>query len=180
MLYIVECRYADPQTEASWNTFYSQHKLPALVSVNGFSASQRFKALDSGSPLYLAIHSIEDADVLTGQEYRHKGGGNFSRWQTHIRDWRRNLYHYRGTFPAVSEGDVLLLSPERLDFIDSELGYQPTQLRAAGLDNNPPQRVAYILPRREAMLLAGQEKAAIYEPMAGQLQSPGEEQPASR
>jgi hypothetical protein len=40
--------------------------------------------------------------------------------------------------------------------------------------------VVYVLPRREAMLLAGREKAWIYEPMAGQLQSPAEKQPASR
>ena len=87
---------------------------------------------------------------------------------------------YSGVFPAVSEEDVLLLSPEPLDFVDSELGYQPTRLPAAGLDNNPSLRVVYVLPRREAMLLAGREKAWIYEPMAGQLQSPAEKQPASR
>lgn len=45
MLYIVECSYADPQSEAGWNRFYSEDKLPALVSVSGFRASQRFRAL---------------------------------------------------------------------------------------------------------------------------------------
>ncbi|STV78773.1 30S ribosomal protein S4 related protein [Klebsiella michiganensis] len=49
--------------------------------------------------------------------------------------------------------------------------------RPAGLDNNPPQRVAYVLPRREGMLLAGRENVSMYEPMAGQLQSPTEIQP---
>ena len=58
MLYIVECSYADPESEAGWNRFYSQHKLPALVSVSGFRASQRFRALSSGCPVYLAIHTI--------------------------------------------------------------------------------------------------------------------------
>ena len=180
MLYIVECSYADPESEAGWNRFYSQHKLPALVSVSGFRASQRFRALSSGCPAYLAIHTIQDADTLASEEYRHKGGGNFARWQAHIRDWRRNLYRYSGVFPAVAEGDVLLLSPEPLDFVESELGYQPTKLPAAGLDNNPPQRVAYVLPRREGMLLAGRENVSMYEPMAGQLQSPTEIQPPSR
>ncbi|PLO66983.1 sugar ABC transporter, partial [Klebsiella michiganensis] len=114
------------------------------------------------------------------EAYRQKGGGSFSRWQAHIRDWRRNLYRYGGVFPAVAEGDVLLLSPEPLDVVESELGYPPTKLSAAGLDNNPPQRVAYVLPRREAMLLAGRENVSMYEPMAGQLQSPTEIQPPSR
>ena len=64
--------------------------------------------------------------------------------------------------------------------VELELGYPPTNLSAAGLDNNPPQRVAYVLPRREAMLLAGRENASMYEPMAAQLQSPTEIPPPSR
>ncbi|CDL22174.1 Ribosomal protein S4 and related proteins [Klebsiella pneumoniae IS53] len=51
MLYVVECAYTDPQSEAAWNTFYNQEKLPALVSVPGFYASQRFRALSEGLPL---------------------------------------------------------------------------------------------------------------------------------
>ncbi|HBM3017785.1 TPA: sugar ABC transporter [Klebsiella michiganensis] len=180
MLYIVECSYADPQSEAGWNRFYSEDKLPALVSVSGFRASQRFRALSSGCPVYLAIHTIEHGDTLASEAYRQKGGGSFSRWQAHIRDWRRNLYRYGGVFPAVAEGDVLLLNPEPLDVVELELGYPPTNLSAAGLDNNPPQRVAYVLPRREAMLLAGRESASMYEPMAAQLQSPTEIPPPSR
>ena len=31
MLYVVECAYTDPQSEAAWNTFYNREKLPALV-----------------------------------------------------------------------------------------------------------------------------------------------------
>lgn len=26
MLYVVECAYTDPQSEAAWNTFYNQEK----------------------------------------------------------------------------------------------------------------------------------------------------------
>lgn len=180
MLYIVECTYADPESEASWNAFYSQQKLPALVSVTGFSSSQRFRALSSDCPVYLAIHTIKDADVIASEEYQRKGGGNFSRWQPHIRDWRRNLYQYGGSFPAVAAKEVLLLSLEPVDFVDSELGYQPTILQAAGLDKSPRQRVAYILPRREAMLLAARKNAWIYEPIAGQLQNQADKHPTSR
>ena len=55
MLYTVECNYTDPESEQEWNTFYSQQKLPALISVAGFSSSQRFKALKPGGSRYLAI-----------------------------------------------------------------------------------------------------------------------------
>ncbi|MEN0615086.1 sugar ABC transporter [Klebsiella indica] len=180
MLYLVECTYADRESETRWNAFYNQQKLPALVSVNGFSASQRFKALSSGCPVYLAIHTIKDADVITCEEYQRKGGGNFSHWQQHIRDWHRNLYQYAGSFPAVAVEEVLLLSLESVDFIDAELGYRPTILQAAGLDKNPPQRVAYILPRREASLVAAREKAWIYEPITSQLRSHADKQSRSR
>ncbi len=50
MLYVVECAYTDPQSETAWNTFYNQEKLPALVSVPGFYASQRFRALNEECP----------------------------------------------------------------------------------------------------------------------------------
>ncbi|HXP95865.1 MAG TPA: hypothetical protein VN809_04080 [Telmatospirillum sp.] len=79
MIYTVECSYADPGSEAEWNDFYSLDKLPALISVAGFHTSQRFKALGRGCPVYLAIHTIDGLDVLTGEAYRQKGGGTFAR-----------------------------------------------------------------------------------------------------
>ena len=69
MIYTVECSFADTAREAEWNDFYSLNKLPALISVDGFHTSQRFKALSPGCPVYLAIHSIDSLDVLQGDEY---------------------------------------------------------------------------------------------------------------
>ncbi|STU95486.1 ribosomal protein S4 [Klebsiella pneumoniae] len=89
MLYVVECAYTDPQSEAAWNTFYNQEKLPALVSVPGFYASQRFRALSEGCPCYLALHDIHDATVIDSDAYRRNGGGHFARWQSAIADWHR-------------------------------------------------------------------------------------------
>ncbi len=34
MLYVVECAYTDPQSEAAWNTFYNQEK--ALLNKSDF------------------------------------------------------------------------------------------------------------------------------------------------
>lgn len=91
MIYTVECSFADPASEAEWNSFYSLQKLPALISVRGFDTSQRFKACGPGCPTYLALHSIESLEVLLGEDYARKGGGNFARWQRHITHWHRNL-----------------------------------------------------------------------------------------
>lgn len=73
MFYTVECNYTDPESEQEWNAFYSLEKLPALISVTGFSSSQRFKALKPGGPRYLAIHTVKYAEVLTSEEYKLKG-----------------------------------------------------------------------------------------------------------
>lgn len=102
MIYTVECSFNDPTKEAEWNKFYSNDKLPALISVNGFFTSQRFIALTNDCPRYLAIHSIDEADVLTSQHYKQAGGSNFAKWQEHITDWHRNIYDMPSVFQETS------------------------------------------------------------------------------
>ncbi|ABC20835.1 hypothetical protein [Rhodospirillum rubrum] len=139
MIYTVECGFADPDSEADWNDFYSLEKLPALISVSGFHTSQRFKALSGGCPVYLALHSIDGLDILTGDEYRQKGGGNFARWQRHITDWHRNLYGGLDRAPALGEGDYLVLSatgPEPL----IRLGLTPQAMQAVAMEKVPEYR----------------------------------------
>lgn len=110
MLYVVECAYTDPQSETAWNTFYNQEKLPALVSVPGFYASQRFRALSEECPRYLALHDIHDATVIDSDAYRRNGGGHFARWQSAITDWHRHLYVADSGVREVRSDEVLLLS----------------------------------------------------------------------
>nr|VXZ83991.1 ribonuclease Z [Klebsiella pneumoniae] len=84
-------------------------KLPALVSVPGFYASQRFRALSEGCPCYLALHDIHDATVIDSDAYRRNGGGHFARWQSAIADWHRHLYLTNNTLREVAPDEVLLL-----------------------------------------------------------------------
>ena len=139
MIYTVECNYADPASEAEWNAFYSQEKLPALISVSGFGSSQRFKALSGDCPAYLALHSVDTLAVLQSDEYREKGGGNFSRWQPHITDWRRNLYAGLDRAVAVGAGEFLLVSEQGPQPL-IELGLTPIALHAVALDSTPAHR----------------------------------------
>jgi len=139
MIYTVECSFADPALEAEWDDFYSRIKLPALISVPGFRSSQRFKALTSGCPVYLAVHTVEGPEVLVSDAYRQKGGGNFARWQHLITDWHRNLYAGIDLAPGVGDGEHLLLNrtgPESLQ----QSGLTPLALRAVGLDREPEHR----------------------------------------
>jgi hypothetical protein len=139
MIYTVECNYADPASEAEWNAFYSQEKLPALISVSGFGSSQRFKALSGDCPAYLALHSVDTLAVLQSDEYREKGGGNFSRWQPHITDWRRNLYTGLDRAVAVGADELLLVSEQGPQPL-IELGLTPIALHAVALDSTPAHR----------------------------------------
>ncbi|HDJ1438954.1 TPA: sugar ABC transporter [Serratia rubidaea] len=176
MFYIVECSYNDPASEAEWNHFYSQEKLPALISVSGFRTSQRFRAVQAGCPAYLAIHTLEGADVLSSQDYRLKGGGNFARWQPYISDWHRNLYQCADPAPAVSPAQTLLFSTQPISAIEAERSYQRLDMQAVELDNFPQRRVAYVLPREKAGLLANIPGVHLYEALTVQLQGSAKDQ----
>ena len=169
MIYTVECTFADPAGEAEWNDFYSLEKLPALISVSGFHTSQRFKAIGAGCPVYLAVHTIDGLGVLTGDEYRRKGGGNFARWQQHITDWHRNLYSDIGRAPAVNADELLALSASGPDSL-IQLGLKPLAMQAVALEQCPARRWLAVLPRSDAPL-AGNVPADLdlYAPMTEQL-----------
>lgn len=172
MFYTVECTYTDPESEESWNDFYSLEKLPALISVSGFSTSQRFKALTPGCPVYLAIHTVSDAQVIAGEEYRQKGGGSFARWQAYISDWHRNLYECAEPAPDVAEDELLLLSARPLNMAGTALRWPSREMHAAGLDACPAYRVAYVIPREKTGLFAGTADVYFYEPVTPQLRNP--------
>ncbi|RQN39478.1 sugar ABC transporter [Paraburkholderia tropica] len=171
MIYTVECSFADPHSEAEWNAFYSLDKLPALISVTGFRSSQRFKAMSAGCPVYLAMHTVDSLDVLTSEEYRQKGGGNFAKWQQHITDWHRNLYSDIGLAPAVKADEWLVLSAIGPDPL-IQLGLKPLAMQAVALEKFPEKRWLAVLPRSNAPraedLPAG---IYLYAPMADQLTS---------
>ncbi|WP_145145614.1 sugar ABC transporter [Roseomonas gilardii] len=171
MIYTVECSFADPVSEAEWNDFYSFDKLPALISVSGFHTSQRFKALRGGCPVYLALHTIDGLDILTGEEYRQKGGGNFARWQQHITNWHRNLYDGLYQAPAIGEGEILLLSSTGPDPL-VRLGLDPRAMRAVELEKFPEHRwLARSHHDGLPVLDDLPEDIHVYAPMTAQLTS---------
>ncbi|MFM0285817.1 sugar ABC transporter [Paraburkholderia megapolitana] len=169
MIYTVECSFADSSSEAEWNDFYSLEKLPALISVSGFRTSQRFKSLSEGCPLYLAVHTIDGLEVLTGDEYRQKGGGNFARWQQHITDWHRNLYSDIGLAPAINANELLVLGASGPDPM-TQMGLEPLAMHAVALEKFPERRWIATLPRRNAPFIESvPEGIHLYAPMTEQL-----------
>jgi len=171
MIYTVECSFADPASEPEWNDFYSREKLPALISVGGFHTSQRFEALGAGCPTYLALHSIDNLEVLQGDEYRQKGGGNFARWQQHITDWHRNLYGGLDRAPAIGGDELLVMSdvgPTPL----IDMGLAPYQMQAVALEKFPEHRWLAKLGRSKALEAEHLPNGVyLYAPMTAQLTS---------
>ncbi|MDO1585424.1 sugar ABC transporter [Rhizobium oryzicola] len=169
MIYTVECSFADPASEVEWNDFYSLDKLSALISVTGFHTSQRFRSLSRGCPVYLALHSIDGFDILTGEEYRQKGGGNFARWQQHITDWHRNLYGGIDRAPAIGEGEYLALSATGPELLIG-LGLISHAMHAVAMEKVPEHRwLAKV--ERDNVLDIGHlpEGVQVYAPMTPQL-----------
>ncbi|MDH6678981.1 hypothetical protein M2284_003194 [Rhodococcus sp. LBL1] len=171
MIYTVECSFAEPTREDEWNEFYSDRKLPALISVTGFHTSQRFKAISTGCPVYLALHTIDGPELLDGDEYREKGGGNFARWQPDITDWHRNLYDGLDRAPDVAAGEYLVLSstgPEAL----TRLGLVPHRMHAVAMEKNPEQRWLATTATTDFPLLASLPKDVyVYAAMTPQLRT---------
>lgn len=171
MIYTVECSFAEPTREDEWNEFYSGEKLRALISVTGFHTSQRFKAISTGCPVYLALHTVDGHEILSGDEYREKGGGNFARWQPDITDWHRNLYDGLDSAPDVAAGEYLVLSstgPEAL----IQLGLAPHAMRAVAMEQHPERRWLATTTSPDVPLRASlPEDVHVYVAMTPQLRS---------
>ncbi len=170
MIYTVECTFSNPSEETVWNDFYSLEKLPALISVSGFCTSQRFKALTPGCPVYLAIHTIAGVEVLSSNNYRENGGGNFARWQQFITDWHRNVYEGIEVAPSVGEREYLLLCGSGSEPLQ-QLGFASHKLHAMALEKNPEFR--WLSTTQDIKIEAIKNKLPVgvylYEPIGEQL-----------
>ena len=114
MLYMVECGFADRDREDDWNEWYSGPKLAELLSMPGFIATQRYKAIEPCPAPYLAIHSIESPSVFTNPDYKANGGGRFGAWEPSLMtNWSRRLFAPLREMPDVPVGSLLAMTDSR-------------------------------------------------------------------
>lgn len=147
---MVHCALGPEQGEAEWDAWYAGMKPPSLLlGVPGFRAAQRFKGTRT-PPAYLAVYTVDNAEVLTSSAYRDAGGGNFltDRWKPQISFWHRSLFE-GGKVPAVAAEETLLVldaaapeDPPGLDFV---------WVKAAGLDRPTPWRGLAAVTREAAL-----------------------------
>ncbi len=173
MIYTVECAFTDPARETAWNAFYDDEKLAALLSIPGFRASQRFRAIMDTPAPYLAIHSIRDAAVLDQTAYRAVGGGTFSGWDDLVTNWDRNLFTGMEAAPEVSAEDCLVMLDDpaaartapAVDF---------AWLDIAGLDRTTTRRGLAIVDRGtgESLARGKAEILRVFTPITNRRVSP--------
>ena len=174
MIYMVECAYTDPAREAAWNAFYDDDKLPTLLALPGFRASQRFRAIAEMEAPYLAIHSIRDAAVLAQPEYRAVGGGTFSGWDDDVANWKRNLFAGMETAPEVAAEARVVLLDEPAAAADAP-GVEFAWLDCVGLDRTADRRGVAVVGREEGEALARERPGPfrVYAPLGPRQAAPG-------
>ena len=110
MIYMVDHVYADPATEREWHEWYAGY-LSKLLSVPGLRTAQRFKALAHTPSRYLAMYSIDSADVYDSEPYKRIGGGGSqsARFHPAYQLWTRNLFD--AVRPASPTNPALRATP---------------------------------------------------------------------
>lgn len=67
------------QHEEEFNRWQDEDHVPLRLSLPGFRAARRFRAVD-GHPRYLALYELDDLAVLDSEAYRAQSGPNDTAW----------------------------------------------------------------------------------------------------
>ena len=177
MLYVVEMDFTRPSRQAAWDAWYMEH-VHVLLSVPGFHTAQRFVCLTPWSAPYLAIYSVDSADVFESSPYRARGGRDSTgEWQPLMVNWDRNVFAGIDRAPAVTPEQVLLLTEAERAHVEQS-GVNFSWLEIAGLDRTLLGRGLAIADEALGRRIAEASRGAIraYRPMTPQLTARGDGQ----
>ena len=165
MIYMVDHVYRDPTTEQGWHEWYAGY-LRKLISVPGIQTAQRFKALGCTPSRYLAMYSIDSAEVYASEAYKNIGGGGSQSARFHYayQLWTRNLFDGAPRAPAVQGGQQLLAWDRAERSGDGPLESQATWLEAVGLHMTTKYRAFVVLDAKEATAASSIPGCFLYEP----------------
>ena len=179
MIYMVDHVYTDPLTEQAWHEWYAGY-LRKLVSIPGIHTAQRFKAIGHTPSRYLAMYSIDSADVYTSEGYNAIGGGGSQskRFQPAYQLWTRNLFDAVSRedagpaaairAPAVQDGQRVLVfdreeAPRDAAGARNKLESRATWLEAVGLHMTTKYRALVVLGAGEAATAGSIPGSFFYE-----------------
>lgn len=98
-LYILASDFGNPSREAEFNEFYDKHTRD-LCTVPGILSGARYQERNAESQ-YIAGYELESLNVFKEQRYREITG--WGGWESHLRGWRRAVFHVVKTFPEGPE-----------------------------------------------------------------------------
>ena len=168
MIYMVDHVFTEPALEPAWHEWYAGY-LQKLVSVPGLHSAQRFKAIGHTPSRYLAMYSIDSADVYTSETYKNIGGGGSqsARFHPAYQLWTRNLFDGASAAPVVRDGQrVLAFDRDRRDEL-GPLDSQVLWLKAVGLHMTTKYRGIVVLDA--GALVPAIAGSTLYEPFAAVL-----------
>ena len=175
MIYMVEMDFPHPEREAEWHQWYLAH-IRVLLTVPGFRASQRFKAITETPSPYLALHEVASPALFESPEYRSRGGpASTGEWRGLQTDWHRNLLDGQGETPDVPAGKVLVVLREARDLgfpLDAPVAW----LRGSGLDGTLGEcGIAVVDDPAPFLGVAGRDRRLqMYRPISEKIRAAGE------
>jgi len=174
VIYMVEMDFPHPDREAEWNAWYLAH-IRVLLTVPGFRASQRFKAIQATPAPYLALHEVASAALFDSPEYRGRGGpASVGEWRALQTNWHRNLLDGVDATPEVAADEHLLLLREARD-IALPGGIAVSWLRAVGLDRSLGECGIAVVrdPVPIAALAERDPRVQLYRPSSQKIRAEG-------
>ena len=174
VIYMVEMDFPHPEREAEWHAWYLAH-IRVLLTVPGFRASQRFKAIGATPSPYLALHEVASAALFDSPAYRARGGpASTGEWRALQTNWHRNLLDGIEESPDVPADAHLLLLRDARDAVLPE-GIAVTWLRGVGLDRTIEEcGLAVIGDPTPLLALADRDKRiCLYRPISEKIRAAG-------
>lgn len=164
MIYMVDHVYADPATEQAWHEWYAGY-LRKLISVPGIHTAQRFKAIGCTPSRYLAMYSIDSAEVYASDAYKNMGGGGSQSARFHhaYQLWTRNLFQGASRAPVVQDGQRVLVWDSEECGGKGPLESRATWLEAVGLHMTRKYRAFVVLGTEEAATAPSIPGCFLYE-----------------
>lgn len=170
MIYMVEMDMRLDDREAEWHAWYLAH-IKILLTVPGFRASQRFRAILPAPAPYLALHQVDSGAIFDSPEYRARGGpGSTGDWRERHSNWRRNLLDGLAETPDVPPGAHLLRLENARD-VPLPPGLSVTWTKTAGLDRDAAEFGLAVLddPAPLIELARGDTRVRLYRPISAKL-----------
>lgn len=167
MIYMVEMDMRLDDREAEWHAWYLAH-IKILLTVPGFRASQRFRAMLPAPAPYLALHQVDSGAIFDSPEYRSSGGPNSTGdWRERHSNWRRNLLDGLSGTPDVP-ANAHLLRLENARDVSLPTGISVGWTKTVGLDRDAQEFGLAVIadPAPLVELARGDTRVRLYRPIS--------------